>query len=142
MVLLDEVVMVDEEQACCRVTVNREGVLAPFLTGQGRLPAWFGLEMMAQTIGVWSGWHGRQQNGADPRPGMLLGSRGYQCQAAEFPAAAKLDVSVSLLMRDDKMASFEGIIMINGDTRASGRLTIYQPDEAELARLLPTAGTL
>lgn len=135
MVLVEEVLWVSEESACCQVTVG-EGVLSPFLNAEGDLPAWFGIEIIAQTIGVWSGWHGRAQNNNKPSPGMLLGGRGYRCQAAVFPAGATLEVTVTLLMRDEKIGSFEGNITINGEHYASVRLNTYQPDREELNQLM------
>lgn len=135
MVLLDRVLSVSDESACCEVTVG-EGVLAPFLTSQGDLPAWFGIEIIAQTIGVWAGWHGRQVDDEKPSPGMLLGSRGYRCEAAEFPAGSTLTVTVTLLMRDEKIGSFDGQITIDGERYASGRLNTYQPEREELHQLL------
>ncbi len=49
---LDKLIAVDDEQVHCQVSTCAGGVLTPFLTPQGELPAWFGVEMMAQTVGV------------------------------------------------------------------------------------------
>ncbi|MBP2170895.1 putative hotdog family 3-hydroxylacyl-ACP dehydratase [Erwinia toletana] len=136
MVLLEHVLQVDDESADCQVHITADSVLAPFLTAEGALPAWFGVEIIAQTIGVWSGWHARQRNDRKPRPGMLLGGRGYRCSAPQFPAGAQLDVRVTLLMHDDKIASFDGEITINGELYASGRLNTYQPDEEEFNKMM------
>jgi predicted hotdog family 3-hydroxylacyl-ACP dehydratase len=136
MVLVEEVLLIAEDRAHCRVRVGRETVLAPFLNADGQLPAWFGMEILAQTIGVWSGWHVRRLDNADPRPGMLLGGRDYRCKAAAFPAGAVLDAQVRLLMMDDKIGSFEGVIFIDGEWYAGGRLNIYQPGRHELQQLL------
>jgi len=136
MVLLEQVVAVTEETAHCQVRVSRDGVLAPFLNANGQLPAWFGIEIIAQTIGVWSGWHGRQLSDNPPKPGMLLGGRGYRCHQPLFPAGALLNINVTLLMHDEKIASFEGEITLNGEILASGRLNTYQPDEQELLQLM------
>ncbi|RLM22451.1 3-hydroxy-fatty acyl-ACP dehydratase [Brenneria alni] len=141
MVLVDSVIRIDDEHAHCQVLVSRESVLAPFLNAEGNLPAWFGIEIIAQTIGVWSGWHGRQNrdyhnHDQQPRPGMLLGGRGYHCKQAFFPAASLLDVNVTLLIRDEKIGSFDGEIRVNGEKYATGRLTTYQPDDNELKQLL------
>lgn len=136
MVMVDRVINVNEESACCQVEVSQHGVLAPFLTPSGDLPAWFGLEIIAQTIGVWSGFHGRQLDDHKPSPGMLLGGRGYRCSQAYFPAGATLQVSVTLLMRDNKIGSFDGEITLNGECYARGRLNTYQPDRQELQQLL------
>ncbi|KAA9001931.1 hotdog family protein [Affinibrenneria salicis] len=136
MVLVEQVILVEDNGAHCRCSVSRDGVLAPFLDQDGHLPAWFGIEIIAQTVGVWSGWHGRRQQNAQPRPGMLLGGRGYRCQQPFFPARSVLDIQVTLLMRDDKIGSFDGEIFIDGARFASGRLNTYQPDDDELQQLL------
>lgn len=77
MVMLDKVYVVEESNAECRVTVSQDSVLAPFLDTHGCLPNWFAIELMAQTIGVWRGWHGLQQ-AVPPTIGMLLGGAGHQ----------------------------------------------------------------
>lgn len=136
MVLVEEVVAIGEDSAHCRVSVSGTGVLAPFLDAEGNLPAWFGIEIIAQTVGVWSGWYQRQIQDVKPEPGMLLGGRGYRCQQACFPAGSLLDIRIKLLMRDEKIGSFEGDISIAGESFASGRLNTYQPDKAELQQLL------
>ena len=135
MLLLDRVIQVSDERVVCEVTINHHGVLAPFLNTQGELPAWFGVEIMAQTVGVWSGFHARQRGDRDIRPGMLLGGRGYRAAAATFAADSTLRVEMHLLMRDDKLGSFEGEIRSQDAVLASGRLNTYQPDEQELNQL-------
>ncbi|WP_413723519.1 3-hydroxy-fatty acyl-ACP dehydratase [Sodalis sp. RH24] len=135
MVLIEHVCAIDDLHARCRVAVGREGVLGPFLNRHGDLPAWYALEMMAQTIGVWSGWHGRQR-GEPPRPGLLLGARALHCARPVFPHGSELDISISLLLRDERIGSFECRIECAGDTLASGRLNTYQPDENEINPLL------
>ena len=135
MLLLDRVIQVSNERVVCEVTINHQGVLAPFLNAQGELPAWFGVEIMAQTVGVWSGFHARQRGDRDIRPGMLLGGRGYRSAAATFAADSTLRVEMHLLMRDDKLGSFEGEIRSQDAVLASGRLNTYQPDEQELNQL-------
>ena len=145
MVLLDKVLEVTEYGARCQVVVGPHGVLAPFLDPQGALPAWFAIELMAQTVGVWSGWHG-ENKGQKPRLGMLLGGRGMKCQTAAFPAGCLLTVSVNLLLQDDKLASFECEIVMQTLKEGAGfsaerqaaqaRLNTYQPESEELKTLL------
>jgi predicted hotdog family 3-hydroxylacyl-ACP dehydratase len=136
MLLLDRVINVTADSVICQVSVDPEGVLRPFLTPQGELPAWFGVEIMAQTVGVWSGFHAREQGVTQIRPGMLLGGRGYRAAAATFPAGANLQVMMHLLMRDARLGSFEGEIRHGDRCLASGRLNTWQPDDDELQPLL------
>ena len=55
MMLLERVERVTDSSAVCSVTVDGHGVLAPFLNVDGDLPGWFALELMAQTVGGFSG---------------------------------------------------------------------------------------
>jgi len=135
MLLLDEVVMVTEEQATCRVTVDRQGILAPFLNEQGALPAWFAIELIAQTVGVWAGWH-RQQRGEDAIAlGMLLGARDLHSCQGDFPPGTTLEIQISLLMQDTHFGSFEARILDRDELLASGRINTYQPAPHELQQL-------
>lgn len=134
--LLDQLIAVSDEQVHCQVSTRPDGVLAPFLMLTGELPAWFGVEIMAQTVGVWSGWHASQRGVTLIPPGMLLGGRGWKAHQPTFPADAMLNITMTLLMRDDRMGSFEGEIRQGTRQLASGRLNTYQPNEAELQQLM------
>jgi predicted hotdog family 3-hydroxylacyl-ACP dehydratase len=135
MQLIDEVLGVDLEHAHCRVTVNRQGVLAPFLDLQGNLPGWYALELMAQTVGVWSGWH-RHHNGQESIAlGMVLGARELVCAAGHLPFAATLDIHVNLLMQDQRFGSFACTIEANNTLLASGRISTFAPTTDELVSL-------
>ena len=138
MVLLENVIEVTRDTALCSDVVSQQSVLAPFLNARGALPAWYAIELIAQTIGVWSGWHGAHA-GESPQLGMLLGGRGLKCTVPEFAAGSELLIKVSMVLRDEKIASFEGVISIKGEEDnlqvAQGRLNTYQPDKDEIIKL-------
>ncbi|QCT20919.1 3-hydroxy-fatty acyl-ACP dehydratase [Jejubacter calystegiae] len=136
MCLLEQVVAVSEQGAHCRVTVTPDGVLAPFLTPDGALPGWFAIELMAQTVGVWNGWYDPDNQ----RIGMLLGGRELCCEPGRFSAGMVLDCHVQMLMRDDKVGSFEGRICCQGIQLASGRINTWQPDDEQLQQLIGEKG--
>lgn len=46
MMLLGSVERVTDDSAVCRVAVNGQSVLAPFLNAEGDLPGWYALELM------------------------------------------------------------------------------------------------
>ena len=133
--LLESVESVTAESADCRVTVDPHGVLAPFLNATGDLPGWYALELMAQTVGVWSGWHRQQQGQESLSLGMVLGARELVCAAGSFPANSVLTVTVTLLMQDERFSSFECAIIADGATLATGRVNTFQPSQQELATL-------
>lgn len=141
MVVLETVCYVSAEHVECEVIVTPEGVLAPFLNTHGALPAWFAIEMMAQTIGVWRGWHG-EQSGTIPKLGLLLGSRAFNSSLSEFPAASQLRVYATMLLQDDKLANFDCWVSLNGEAVTTARLNVYQPSEHEINQLIQQGNSL
>lgn len=142
MLLLEEVVKVTDDAAECRVTVAESGVLKPFIDAEGNLPGWYALELMAQTVGVWSGWHRRQRGQSSISLGMVLGARELVCEAGLFPANQQLTITVKLLMQDERFGSFECAISAGMQTLATGRVNTFQPTPEELTSLFhqgPTA---
>ncbi|MDJ0039505.1 3-hydroxy-fatty acyl-ACP dehydratase [Pantoea allii] len=135
MLLLEQVDSVTDETAACLVAVSADSLLAPFLDPDGNLPGWYALELMAQTVGVWSGWHRHQQGQASISLGMVLGARELICGAGILPSGAMLTVKVKLLVRDERVGSFECVIEADGDTLATGRVNTFQPSAEELHSL-------
>ena len=58
------------------------------------MPAWFGLELMAQTAAAHSGW--KHRDDPFPKGGMLLGTRRYHSALDRFPAGAILEIHAQL----------------------------------------------
>lgn len=135
MMLLERVERVTDSSAVCSVTVDGHGVLAPFLNVDGDLPGWFALELMAQTVGVWSEWH-RLQKGLPHSPlGMVLGARELVCDAGHFAAGSTLIITIERLMQDERFGSFECAIHADNVSLATGRVNTFQPSEEELTTL-------
>lgn len=135
MVLLDQVISVTNTEAHCQVKVTHQSILKPFLDATGQLPSWFALELMAQTVGVWSGWHRLTQGKEHISLGMILGARELLCQAATFPTDTTLDIRVTLLMQDERIGSFDTEILCDGQRFATGRINTFQPSATELTQL-------
>ncbi|PKH23693.1 3-hydroxy-fatty acyl-ACP dehydratase [Enterobacterales bacterium CwR94] len=142
MLLLQDVLSVTDEQATCRVTVEAHGVLAPFLNAEGALPGWFALELMAQTVGVWSGWHRRQQGDTASELGMVLGARELSTSTPAFTAGSTLEITVTLLMQDQRFGSFDAQISADDNIVATGRINTFQPDAEALAQLFQQGGSV
>ncbi|MEB6381323.1 3-hydroxy-fatty acyl-ACP dehydratase [Leclercia adecarboxylata] len=135
MLLLESVESVSADSAICRVTVTPQGVLAPFLTTAGDLPGWYALELMAQTVGIWSGWHREQKGQESSSLGMVLGARELVCATGHFPARSVLTITATLLMEDERFSSFECAITADETPLATGRVNTFQPSQQELASL-------
>lgn len=134
MVLVEDVYEASIDHIECGVLVSKEGILAPFLNSQSALPAWFAIEIMAQSIGVWRGWLGKKQQ-LEPKLGMLLGTRSFKSSVSEFPCGAQLLIKADLLLQDDKLANFDCSLSIDGKTMVQAKLNVYQPDDLEIKKL-------
>jgi len=94
------------------------------------VPAWIGLEYMAQAIAAWSGLQERL-NGGMPKIGFLLGSRNYQCSTGYFAMGQSLLLKVHL-----EMLGGNGLNVFNCELQgqgiaASAVVNVFQPDNAE-----------
>lgn len=133
MLLLDRLLDYQGARVRCETRVGARHEL--LLDEQGKLPAWVGLELMAQTIAAWAGMRGRER-GAPVRIGMLLGSRQYQSQVPSFEAGERLVIEAECLLEDGGMASFECRILRGDLPCAEARLSTYLPSDEELLTLL------
>ncbi|HEX4909534.1 MAG TPA: 3-hydroxylacyl-ACP dehydratase, partial [Permianibacter sp.] len=80
MILLDAVLSCDDEQIVVTATPHADTIL---VDDKGVLPAWTGIEYMAQAIACFAGVHERV-HGRPPKVGFLLGTRSYDSKVAAF----------------------------------------------------------
>ena len=125
MSLLDAVERCDDLAIVARVRVPAAG---PF-NGTDGVPAWVGIEYMAQAIAAWSGARARA-GGGSPRIGYLLGSRRYEAALPAFEVGAELRVFAQCeLMGDNGLGLFDCRIERDGRVLASGRLSVFEPQD-------------
>jgi predicted hotdog family 3-hydroxylacyl-ACP dehydratase len=125
--LLDDVEHCDELTIVARVRVPGEGLFH----GAEGVPAWVGIEYMAQAVAAWSGVRA-QAGGGSPRIGYLLGSRRYEAAVPAFEVGAQLRVFASCeLMGDNGLGMFDCRIEQDGRVLASGRLSVFEPPDQE-----------
>jgi predicted hotdog family 3-hydroxylacyl-ACP dehydratase len=97
----------------------------------GGVPAWVGIEYMAQTIAAHAGYEARLR-GVPPTIGFLLGTRAYRSELGVFPLGATLTISVEPLVVDAKLGAFQCAIAIDRIV-ATAVVNTYQPTADELA---------
>lgn len=98
-----------------------------FLDGDGAMPSWIGLELMAQAAAALAGLNGQKAN-HPPRPGVLLGTRAYRASTERFPRGARLLVSVRLVQTDESgFAAYDCAIRGPGGTLAEATLKVFAP---------------
>ncbi|MEK6806586.1 MAG: 3-hydroxylacyl-ACP dehydratase [Pseudomonadota bacterium] len=127
LLLLDSVLAADEDRIRVAVTVRDQ---APFGDGGGHVPAYVGVEYMAQTACVYSGLELRRQ-GQPPKIGLLFGVRLYQSEVARFEDGQHLQVSAQLILREDSgLAAFKcEIFSDEGASLAQAEIKAFRPDD-------------
>lgn len=125
MILLDEVLRYGDEDVETRLQVRPGGL---FNQADGSLPAWIGVELMAQSIAAYAGCQARQA-GAPVELGFLLGTRSFQCNVERFPAGAELHIHATRTLQDDNgMGVFECRLTGPG-IEAFARLNVFRPPQ-------------
>jgi len=129
MLLLSEVVDYGEDFASALVHITET---SPFFDATlGGVPSWVGMEYMAQTIGIWSGYQQLKKNPV-VHAGFLLGSRRYECNSPIFPAACTLQLSAKLVYHDDGgLGAFDCLIVVNEQVKASAQIKAFSPENPE-----------
>lgn len=127
MILLDSVLGGEENRIRCRHTVRAGG---PFNDSDGSLPAWSGVELMAQAVAAWAGWQGKQEH-RPVRLGFLLGTRHFRCNIDAFPAGSELTVEAFRSFHDDNGMAMFACRIDAADMHAEARLTVFSPLESD-----------
>ena len=123
--LLDSVEHCDDFAIEARVRVPADGLFH----GDDGVPAWIGIEYMAQAVAAWSGARART-GGGSPRIGYLLGSRRYEASVPVFEVGAELRVFAHCeLMAGNGLGMFDCRIEQGGRVLASGRLSVFEPPQ-------------
>ena len=104
-----------------------------FATADG-VPAWVGIEYMAQAASAFGGIE-QVQRGEPPSIGLLIGARYYRSMVEVFPFGARLDVLAKIALRDtEDFAAYDCTLTSAGTRLAECVLKAYRP--RDLAPLL------
>ena len=130
MVLLDQIDYWNDHELHASVTVRED---APFADEQG-IPAYVGIELMAQTIAAFGGCRARHA-GEPVKIGFLVGSRRYTCSHSYFPVGARIEVQIKEIIRGENgLCVFECNLRGAGEhaaITASANINVFQPDDPE-----------
>ena len=125
MLLLQRLLDSGDDYVVCEVRVRRDGLF----DSDGRVPAWLGIEYMAQTVAAFSGLQARK----DQEPlklGFLLGSRRFETNVPDFACGDVLSVTARRLVHGSSgMGAFECEVQGSG-VQQSATLSVYQPPDA------------
>ncbi len=123
MLFLDTLIDIGPESATCEW---RAGDDFAFVTAGRGIPAYLGVEYMAQCIAVHAGARARIR-GYVPPLGYLLGTRHYRSDAEWFETGVTYQATCQELVRDSQgMGSFACQIVRDGDSIARANLAVLE----------------
>jgi predicted hotdog family 3-hydroxylacyl-ACP dehydratase len=126
MLLLDELLEHGPEHVICAVDIRAETL---FCDGVHGVPAWVGLEYMAQAMCAYSGVE-EVRAGLKPSIGLLLGTRRYQPQVEWFAIGTRLLVRADQVLRDENdLVAFDCTIHAGERLLARGDVKAYRPKD-------------
>jgi len=122
----DTLIAHDDQRATCRYQVPST---AWFADAQGAMPAWLGIEIMAQAIAAHVAMKAIRR-GLPPKPGALLGSRDFTSRLPAFPAGSVLLTHVEMEFRDESgLGAYQCSIQLGDDEIATAKLKVFEPDD-------------
>ena len=125
MLLIDAVTEFEGNRIRCVATPRAN---AWYAADDGAMPAWIGIELMAQAVAAHVGLSARRE-GRPPKPGVLLGTRVYQAAVAHFePDRQLLLEGVQTFHESGGLACYDCRIQSEtGACLASAALTAFEP---------------
>ena len=132
MILVDRALEIGETSIHSQVDIDTH--LMFFDQKTQTIPAYVGIEFMAQSVAAWSGFQALTK-GEQPPIGFLLGSRRYKAECDYFKQGQTLDIYAHQLMEDNGMAVFKAHIEYQGQTVAQCQLNVYVPSQEKLQEM-------
>jgi predicted hotdog family 3-hydroxylacyl-ACP dehydratase len=133
--MIDRLLEVDSEHAIVEADVPFQGRMVR----DGHMPAWVGIELMAQAIAVWAGDRSRRA-GRPVRVGYLLGTRRYQAFCDGFAAGSTLRVHAECdFVAESGVGIFSCRIERASQLLAQAQVSVFEPVDADPARQPGTA---
>ena len=123
MLWLERIVSCTDDGAVAEAVVRDDH---PFLDGAG-VPAWVGIEYMAQCIAAWAGGQALTK-GKPVSPGFLLGTRRYESQRPVLALGTRLRIEARReLMGDNGLGMFASQIFVDDALAAEANLSDFEP---------------
>lgn len=128
MILLERVEYCDDDSIVVIATPDADTIL---LDAAGVLPAWAGIEYMAQAIACFAGVHERL-HGRPPKVGFLLGTRSYDSKVAAFAPGKALRITASKQYQETNgLGAFQCRIEDETGLLVEASINVFEPPELE-----------
>jgi len=125
MLFVDSVTAFEDERITAEYTPKAG---AWYANAAGQMPAWLGIEVMAQTVAAHNGmlrWTQQQH-----KQGVLLGARRMPSSVSKFQAGVALQITATPVYRDDTgLGAYDCSISCAGTLLVEATLKVYEPDD-------------
>ena len=127
MLWIERVLACDADHVIAEATVHPHHLLAD--EADPGLPAWMGIEYMAQGIAAWAG--GRALLRGEPvKPGFLLGTRRYECLRPWLAYGTRLRIECQReLMGDNGLGMFACRLLEGDAVIATANVSVFEPPD-------------
>jgi predicted hotdog family 3-hydroxylacyl-ACP dehydratase len=120
---IDRVIELDDEHALVESDVPVEGRQIR----DGAMPAWAGVELMAQAVAAWAGGRA-QREGRAVRVGFLLGTRRYESHCDGFASGSTLRIAAARNFVSDEGLGMFNCRIYQGETLlARADVAVFEP---------------
>jgi predicted hotdog family 3-hydroxylacyl-ACP dehydratase len=126
-ILLDEVLDYGDDHASAVVRINAASKF--FDARQSGVPAWVGVEYMAQTLAIWAGYQ-RLRSGKPVNVAFIVAVRQFRSNVALFCSGAELIVNAKTLFFEDSAAVFDCEI-VGAECLVNARISAVSPDSPQ-----------
>jgi predicted hotdog family 3-hydroxylacyl-ACP dehydratase len=124
--------LIDGVSACSDVALTAHAAVrggAWYADGNGAMPAWIGIELMAQTVAAHIALLAMRAGG-HARPGVLLGTRSYKAHVSAFARDAQLTIGAHEVLRSEEgHSAYECTIDHDGARCAEAVIKVFQPGD-------------
>lgn len=128
MLLLDTLIESGEDGAICEWQVREDDYFVEQALG---VPAYVGVEFMAQCVAVYAGVRARIA-GFGPPLGFLLGARHFKSSVSHYQIGERYRATCQELIRDDSgMGSYDCTILLGDERVAEARLAVLEKERGQ-----------
>lgn len=122
--LIDSILSVNDKVVRCKTIITEKSIF--YEQNICGVYSWVGLELMAQTAGVFAYFQSKQ---SEPQVGLLLSMRKFSCSQPFFKLNDELVITAENIYLDESMGVFNCQIEVNGNLVASAKLSAIQSTE-------------
>lgn len=133
MILIDRVEACDLQALTLKASVWITEDSLFFDSSLGGVPAWLGMEYMAQAVGALFGLWKREQNEDEQQLGFILGTRKYENFIPHFKNGGHYFIEVSEIFFDSEIGSFSCTVSdtLLGGVCAKAELNVFAPKNVQ-----------